>query len=641
MIATAQAPEIGSCNVFPADNIWNTPVDRLPVSPSSATYVNTIGAGSPVHADFGSGTYGGGPIGIPYVTVPGTQMLIPAAFDYSDESDPGPYAVPLDAPIEGGSQSTGDRHAIAVDIDNCILYELYDAFPQASSWQAGSGAIYNLKSNGLRPSTWTSADAAGLAILPGLMRYDEVAAGEIRHALRFTAPRTLKAFVWPARHYASSLTDPSYPAMGARFRLRGNYDISGFSAANQVILSALKKYGMMIADNGSAWFISGAPDPRWDNTDLHNLGQVKGSDFEAVDVSGLMVDPNSGQARQPVAAVTMTRDFRGLGRSDALLYDASSGNAYTGLSNADGTYTYTNNLFTSGFDVLRTGDFNGDGKSDLVLYNSRTALAYIGMSDGDGTFTFQSLFWSPGYDFVEAGDLDGDGKTDFALYNSSTGTMYTGISNGAGEFVYKYTLISKGFTFMRLADFSGDGKADLFVYNAATGQANLGIGDGTGGFAFHALPVSSGYTLVDVGDLNGDGKADVILYNGSNGNAATGIGDGVGGFAFTPLFFSPGFTSVRLADYTGDGKADVTVYNGNTGAAYFGMGAGDGTFTFQSLFWSPGYDTVVPQDVNGDGRMDIVLYNGATGTEYTGISNGAGAFSYTYSLWGPGKVLAR
>src|SRR5713101_5995142 len=187
--ALAQTPKIGTCNVLPADNIWNTAVDQLPLAANSATYVATIGSGTSLKADFGAGLWNGGPIGIPFITVPGTQTKYPASFLYADESDPGPYAVPLNAPIEGGSQSTGDRHAIAVDVDNCVLYELYNAFPQTSSWNAGSGAIFNLLSNALRPAGWTSADAAGLPILPGLVRYDEVVAGAVRHELRFSAPR--------------------------------------------------------------------------------------------------------------------------------------------------------------------------------------------------------------------------------------------------------------------------------------------------------------------------------------------------------------------------------------------------------------------------------------------------------------------
>jgi hypothetical protein len=302
---SAQGTVSPTCSVLPVDNIWNTPVDTLPVAANSATYVTTIGASTGMHADFGSGLWNGGPIGIPFIRVAGTQAKYPATFLYADESDPGPYAVPLNAPIEGGSNSTGDRHAIAVDTDNCVLYELYRAFPGSSTWSADSGAIFNLKSNALRPSTWTSADAAGLPILPGLVRYDEVTAGEIRHALRFTAPRTQRAFVWPARHYASSLTDPKYPPMGQRFRLKASFDISPYPAEVQAILRALKKYGMMISDNGSAWFLSGVPDERWNNDSLARLRGVTGANFEAVDVSSLMVDPNSGQARQGVTvAVT-------------------------------------------------------------------------------------------------------------------------------------------------------------------------------------------------------------------------------------------------------------------------------------------------------------------------------------------------
>jgi hypothetical protein len=305
-LAAGQTPTIGNCTVLPADDIWNARVDQLPVHPSSSTWVSTIGASSLLHPDFGSGLYDGGPIGIPYVTVPGTQTKYPATFTYQSESDPGPYAVPLNAPIEGGNSSTGDRHAIAIDTDNCILYEIYGAYPQASSWTGGSGAIFHLLSNALRPATWTSTDAAGLPIFPGLVRHDEVAAGAIRHALRFTVPHTQKAYVWPARHYASSLTGAQYPPMGARFRLKASFDISHFSAANQVILTALKQYGMMLADNGSSWYISGAPDAAWNNDDLHALTTIAGSNFEAVDATVLMVNPDSGQAVQSGVAVSVS-----------------------------------------------------------------------------------------------------------------------------------------------------------------------------------------------------------------------------------------------------------------------------------------------------------------------------------------------
>ena len=297
---------IGGCPVLPANNIWNTPVDTLPVLANSATMVNTIGATRGFHADFGAGMWNGGPIGIPFITVPGTQAKYPASFLYDDESDPGPYAVPLNAPIEGGPNATGDRHAIAIDTDNCILYELYRAFPQTSAWTADSGAIFDLRSNALRPLTWTSADAAGLPIAPGLVTWEEVQSGEIRHAIRFTAPQTRREFVWPARHYASSLTGTQYPRMGERFRLKASFNIAPFPPEVQVILRAMKKYGIILADNGSAWFISGKPDPRWNDDNLHTLSQLVGSNFEAVDATVLRISPDSGAALQNGTTVTVS-----------------------------------------------------------------------------------------------------------------------------------------------------------------------------------------------------------------------------------------------------------------------------------------------------------------------------------------------
>lgn len=300
--APAAPPTLGGCPVLPANNIWNVPIDTLPVAANSAAYISTIGATRHVHADFGSGIWpdpGGGPIGIPVVVVSPTQPLVNINWTaYGDESDPGPYPVPTAAPIEGGPAGDGDRHVLVVRQGECKLYELYRAFPNANgSWDADSGAVYTLTLNGpLRPAGWTSADAAGLPILPGLVRYDEVAAGEIKHALRFTVPQTRRAYVWPARHFASSLTGTQYPPLGQRFRLKASFVIDdSFSPHAQVILRALKQYGMILADNGSAWYISGAPDERWDNDVLHELDVVVGSDFEAVDVSALMVNPDSGQ----------------------------------------------------------------------------------------------------------------------------------------------------------------------------------------------------------------------------------------------------------------------------------------------------------------------------------------------------------
>ena len=244
--------------------MWNQRVDRLPVAKGSAALVSSIGLDSPVHPDFGSGLYDGQRIGIPYVVVSGgTTPKARPSFDYADESDPGPYPIPASVPIEGDPHpDDGDRHAIVIDRDTCTLYELYALHRSGSGWAAGSGAIWNLRSNRLRPAGWTSSDAAGLPILPGLARYDEVAAGSIDHALRFTAPRTRRAYIYPARHYASDSTDPSLPPMGLRVRLKASVNINGFPPQARVVLLALKRYGMILADNGSPWYISGAPDPR-------------------------------------------------------------------------------------------------------------------------------------------------------------------------------------------------------------------------------------------------------------------------------------------------------------------------------------------------------------------------------------------
>lgn len=288
------------CSIFPADNIWNTRIDTVPVDANSAAYITTIGASTGLHADFGAGQWNGGPIGIPSVSVLGSQALVPMQFYYASESDPGPYPYPPTAPIEGGASSTGDRHVLAIETDHCKLYETWKSYPRSggTSWRCGSGATWDLSSNALRPAGWTSSDAAGLPVYPGLVRYDEIAAGEIRHAIRFTCSKTRNLYIWPARHFASSSSDPAYPPMGQRFRLKASFDVSSYSATNQIILNAMKHYGMLLADNGSNWYVSGSPDARWNDDDLHDLGRVTGASFEAINEASLMIDPNSGQARQ-------------------------------------------------------------------------------------------------------------------------------------------------------------------------------------------------------------------------------------------------------------------------------------------------------------------------------------------------------
>ncbi|WP_437206531.1 hypothetical protein [Planctomicrobium sp. SH664] len=279
---------------FPPDNPWNQPIDHLPVDPMSDVIINKIGRDKNVHPDFGSGEWNGAPIGIPYVVVSGTQPKAPIAYTaYGDESDPGPYPIPGDAMIEGDPNVDGDRHVLVIDRDDWKLYELFRAFPIANGrlWRAECGAIFDLKTNDLRPEGWTSADAAGLPIFPGLARYDEIVEQkEIKHALRFTVAKTRRAYVPPARHWASRHTDPSLPPLGMRVRLKKDFDLTPFPPEAQVVLTALKKYGMFLADNGSDWFISGAPDPRWNDDALRTLKKVHGGDFEVVQMEGLVSD---------------------------------------------------------------------------------------------------------------------------------------------------------------------------------------------------------------------------------------------------------------------------------------------------------------------------------------------------------------
>jgi hypothetical protein len=289
---------LGACSLFPKNNVWNARIDKLPVDKNSFPYISSIGAGTGLHADFGSGLFEGQPIGIPYVVVPASQAGVNVTFGYDDESDHAPYPIPSNAPIEGGSSSKGDRHVLIVREGECKLYEVGNAYPNSDgSWRVGAGAIWDLNSNALRPSTWTSADAAGLPILPGLVRHDEVAAGIIAHAIRFTAQTTQTAFVWAARHQAGASSNPNLPPMGARFRLKANVDLSSFPKDVRVILQALKTYGLILADNGSNWYVSGTQDEAWDNDILSSISSVKGSDFEAVDISSLQVNPDSGEAK--------------------------------------------------------------------------------------------------------------------------------------------------------------------------------------------------------------------------------------------------------------------------------------------------------------------------------------------------------
>ena len=319
--AGAPLPGAPNCPMFPADNVWNTPIANLPVDPHSAAWLSSMAASSTnLHPDFGPSGDPSNPYGMPYTVVPSGHPFVNMSFQYASESDPGPYPFGPDTPIEGGQNATGDRHALMVDPTTCTLYELYDARYSQTGSTAGSGAIWNLRSDALRPAGWTSADAAGLPILPGLVRYDEVQSGSITHAIRMTAETTDTSFVWPARHEAGARSDPNLPPMGARFRLKASFDISGFSPQAQVVLRAMQRYGLIVADNGSNWYFGGTADPAWPLALVDELKQIPAGAFEAVDESSLMVSPDSGQARQfpgPVTGIAAPPSGAGYWLSDA------------------------------------------------------------------------------------------------------------------------------------------------------------------------------------------------------------------------------------------------------------------------------------------------------------------------------------
>jgi hypothetical protein len=279
---------LGNLQIFPADNPWNTDISNEEADPNSDNIIAGIGNDVHLHPDFGT-VWENEPIGIPYNLIGGNQPMRAISFQYNSESDPGPYPIPQDALVESGS----DRHVLIIDTVHLKLYELFDGVQNNNNtWNAGSGAVFDLTSNVLRPDFWTSADAAGLPVFPGLVRYDEVVKkGMINHALRFTVDKTRNAFIHPATHAASNSNNENYPPMGMRVRLKAGFDISGFSPHIQIILKALKKYGMFVADNGSNWYISGAPDPRWDDDELGELKSIQGSNFEVVKMGTVMPMP--------------------------------------------------------------------------------------------------------------------------------------------------------------------------------------------------------------------------------------------------------------------------------------------------------------------------------------------------------------
>jgi hypothetical protein len=360
---------------FPASSLWNTDISLAPVDVNSANYINFVGPSVTVHPDFGSGTYNGQSIGIPYQVVASNQPLVSVKLGaYASQDDPGPMPIPSNALIEGYPKpGNGDRHVLVLQNGGCWLYELGNAHLTDGNWSADATAVWDMTINEQRPYTWTSADAAGLPIFPGLVRYDEVASGAIHHALRFTVPTTQQAFTPPASHWASSVTNPDAPPMGMRLRLKASFDISGFSATNQVILTALQHYGLILADNGSAIYITGAPDPRWNNDDLHNLGQLTASDFEVVQMNEIYTESNVPTGPSPTIS-SFTANPASISAGQPVTLSWSAANSEYNIITPDvgpvrGTSVVITPSATTTYKLETTNQFGRTTKSVKVTVN--------------------------------------------------------------------------------------------------------------------------------------------------------------------------------------------------------------------------------------------------------------------------------
>ncbi|HEY0545329.1 MAG TPA: VCBS repeat-containing protein [Pyrinomonadaceae bacterium] len=524
--------------LFPANNAWNQDISRATIDPNSATLIGSMGANVSLHPDFGT-VYAGAPNGIPYVVVAGAQPRVPINFmAYGDQSDPGPYPVPPDAPIEGGPNSTGDRHVLVIDRDAWKLYEMYTSVPvnAGASWDADSGAIFDLNSNALRPAGWTSADAAGLPIFPGLVRYDEVfEQHEIKHALRFTASSTRRAYIYPARHYASSDTSSSLPPMGTRVRLKASFNVSGFSPAMQVVLTAMKKYGMILADNGSNWYVSGSPDTRWSDDELHTLGALKGSDFEVVQAPSHLLMPQS--------------DFDGDGKTDLSVFRPASSNWFT-QSSSNGAIV--SRQFGISTDKLAPGDYDGDGLTDTAVFRDG---AWFILQSSDGAFRAE-MFGTSG-DAPVASDFDGDGKTDLAVFRQ--GIWYIRRSSDNALRVNSFGL---GTDAPAPADYDGDGQTDIAVFRAASGTWYIRQSSNS---TLRAQAFGASGDAPVAGDYDGDSKADLAVFRPSNGywyllNSQSGT--------LRAQAFGLNTDKPVPGDYDGDFKFDLAVFRPSSGSWY-------------------------------------------------------------------------
>jgi hypothetical protein len=684
IIAASAATNIGSCQLFPDNNFWNVPIDDLPIHPNSAHWVNSIGANDTFHMDFGSGTWNGGPIGIPSNVVSGALVNeYVFDFDYPDESDPGPYPLPANPQMEWGS----DHHILTVDTDDCTLYELYDASLNNGQWSGGSGAIWDLASNDLRPDTWTSADAAGFPILPGLAQYPEVSAGVIEHAMRFTANCTADYYIWPARHEAQYGTCATPVPFGARFRLKADYDISGFSAQAQVLLQAFKTYGIVLADNGSDWYISGSPSESWDNDQLHELDILAGSDFEAVDTSGLMIDYDSagtgfvisGNAGVGSAIVsylngtlkTVTAD--GNGNYSFAVPPNWSGTATpsrAGLTFNPPSRSYSNvtyNMINENYTalVMITGNVGIAGAT--VNYTGDSTVA-----DGSGNYTITVPWgWSGTVTPSLGGDAFCPGSKTYSHvtanltsqnYAHTTCPQFDPMTQWTTDYSYNAQQWRVQYHPRLLGDVDGDGDDDIvgFGYD----RVLVALSNGVNGFApMTQWTTDYSYNLQQwrteyhprlLGDVNGDGKADIVGFGYDRVLVALSTGT-----SFAPMtqwttdysYNAQGWRVEKhprlLGDVNNDGRDDIVGFGNDrvlvalsTGTSFAPMTQWTTDFSYNAQQWRTEYHPRLLGDVNNDSRDDIVGFGNdrvlvalSTGSGFAPMTQWTTDYSYNAQQW--------